>query len=79
MNKLATFLLLNLAVGAASAATVTTLNTLADWDVYGSASTSGSTLIFGDNVGYDSSDSDKDGNPSNVWNEGSATAGQALD
>lgn len=79
MNKLTTFLLLNLAVGTASAATVTTLNTLADWDVYGSASTSGSTLIFGDTVGYDSSDSDKDGNPSNVWNEGSATAGQALD
>jgi hypothetical protein len=79
MNKFITFLLLNLAVGTASAATVTTLNTLADWDVYGSASTSGSTLIFGDTVGYDSSDSDKDGNPSNVWNEGSATAGQALD
>jgi hypothetical protein len=63
----------------AGAATVTTLNNLSDWAVYGTASASGGTLTFGDTVGYDSSDSDKDGNPSNVWNEGSASGGQGLD
>lgn len=61
------------------AATTTTLNTLADWNVYGSGSASGSSLVFGDVYGYDSADADGDGNPSNVWNEGNKSAGQALD
>lgn len=79
MKKLTLSLITALLAAPAAAVTVTTLNTLADWDVYGTASSSGGTLTFGDRIGYDSSDSDKDGNPSNVWNEGSATAGQALD
>lgn len=79
MNKLSFSLLAALVSAPVAAATVTTLNTLADWDVYGTASASGGTLTFGDNYGYDSGDADHDGNPSNVWNEGSATAGQALD
>lgn len=79
MNNLSFSLLAILASTPVAAATVTTLNTLADWDVYGTASASGGTLTFGDKYGYDSSDTDRDGNPSNVWNEGSASAGQALD
>lgn len=68
-----------LVAGHAHAATTTSLSTLADWSVYGTASASGGTLTFGDTIGYDSGDTDRDGNPSNVWNEGSASGGQGLD
>lgn len=45
---------------------------LSKWDVYGTATSNQGTLTFGDSVGYDAADADKDGNPSNVWNTGSA-------
>ncbi len=61
------------------AATATTLNSLSDWNVYGTGTQSGSGLVFGDTVGYDTADIDRDGNPSNVWNEGTKSAGQGLD
>lgn len=61
------------------AASTATLAGIADWNVYGTGSQSGSGLIFGDTVGYDTSDVDGDGNPSNVWSEGTKSARQGLD
>lgn len=61
------------------AATTSVLTSLSDWNVYGTGYQSGGGLVFGDKYGYDSSDADGDGNPSNVWNDGSKSAGQALD
>lgn len=52
---------------------------LSRWDVYGTASSKQGTLTFGDNVGYDATDTDKDGNPSNVWNTGSSGGEGGLD
>ena len=64
---------------ASGSVTTTDLMPLSAWTVYGTASSQGGTLTIGDNVGYDTSDSDRDGNPYNVWYLGSATAGQGFD
>ena len=68
-----------LAWHAGAQAAVTNLLDLAQWQVYGTKSLQGGTLTIGDYVGYDTSDSDHDGNPYNVWYEGSATAAQGVD
>lgn len=60
-------------------AAATNLLDLAQWQVYGTKSLQGGTLTIGDNVGYDPSDRDHDGNPYNVWYEGSTTAAQGVD
>ncbi|MFA7242408.1 MAG: hypothetical protein WC091_20025 [Sulfuricellaceae bacterium] len=52
---------------------------LSKWDVYGTASSNQGALTFGDNVGYDTADTDKDGNPSNVWNTGSVSGEGGYD
>ncbi|MBZ0093644.1 MAG: hypothetical protein K8F27_15665 [Sulfuricellaceae bacterium] len=48
-------------------ATVTNLLDMNQWKVYGTAGLQGGTLTVGDNIGYDPSDSDKDGNPYDQW------------
>lgn len=68
--------MLGLSAGAAQAVN---LLDLSRWDVYGTASSKQGTLTFGDNVGYDATDTDKDGNPSNVWNTGSSGGEGGLD
>ncbi|HCU53114.1 MAG TPA: hypothetical protein DIC36_02120, partial [Gammaproteobacteria bacterium] len=72
-------LTLALSQSTASAAT-TNLLSLGQWSVYGSASMQGSTLVIGDNIGYDKPDVDKDGNPYNIWYGGAtASDGQGVD
>lgn len=60
------------------AATTNLLDT-AQWRIYGTGGMAGGTLTIGDNIGYDRSDSDGDGNPYNVWYEGAPTAAQGVD
>jgi len=50
----------------ASGATTNLLD-LSQWQTYGTASLQGGTLTIGDNIGYDTADSDHDGNPYEVW------------
>lgn len=68
--------MLGLSAGAAQAVN---LLDLSKWDVYGTASSNQGTLTFGDNVGYDTADADKDGNPSNVWNTGAVSGEGGYD
>ena len=58
---------------------VISLSSLSDWIVYGSASLENTKLIFGDSIGYDTNDTDKDLNPYNIWYHGSTTADQGAD
>jgi len=55
------------------------LMSLNEWDIYGSASLSGTSLQFGDYVGYDPQDKDSDGNPENTWMTGSPGGNQGTD
>ncbi|MGZ5052531.1 MAG: hypothetical protein ACXWF8_13580 [Methylobacter sp.] len=48
-------------------AEVINLLDLSQWQVYGTKSLQGGTLTVGDYLGYDTSDSDHDGNPYEVW------------
>lgn len=48
---------------------------LSKWDVYGTATSNQGTLTFGDSVGYDATDTDKDGN----WNPGSPSGDWGYD
>jgi len=50
------------------------------WQFYGTGAVQGGTLTVGDSVGYDTSDSDRDGNPYNVWfGGGTASSQQGVD
>lgn len=60
-------------------AVVTNLLDLSKWNIYGTANLSGGTLTIGDNIGYDRTDSDGDGNPYNVWYPAGVTADQGVD
>jgi hypothetical protein len=48
----------------------TNLLDLAQWTLYGSGQNFGAALEFGDEIGGDFNDEDKDGNRDNVWNSG---------
>lgn len=50
----------------ASGATTNLLD-LSQWKTYGTATLQGGTFTVGDNIGYDTGDSDHDGNPYEVW------------
>ena len=58
---------------ATTTTTATSLLSLGAWKVYGTASLQGSTLTIGDNIGNDTADTDKDGNPYNTWFAGSVS------
>jgi hypothetical protein len=61
-------------------AAVTDLIAQGAWQFYGSGAVQGGTLTVGDSVGYDPSDSDRDGNPYNVWfGGGTASSQQGVD
>lgn len=77
-GRLSLGLCLALVAGTASAA-VTDLVTQSAWTFYGSGSVSGGTLTVGDSIGYDTSDSDNDGNPYNVWFGTGVKTGQGVD
>jgi len=50
------------------------------WQFYGTGAVQGGTLTVGDSVGYDTSDSDRDGNLYNVWfGGGTASSQQGVD
>ena len=51
----------------------TNLQGLALWDFFGSGQMEGTAMEFGDEIGGDLSDADKDGNPANVWSSGSVS------
>ena len=55
------------------------LMSLGAWDIYGSASVTGTGLQFGDFIGYDPQDTDSDGNPENTWTTGSPGGNQGTD
>ncbi len=57
----------------------TSLMDLGAWTVYGTASLQGGTLTIGDIVGYDTGDTDKDGNPYNLWYAGSVSGQSGVD
>jgi hypothetical protein len=46
---------------------------LARWSIYGSGQVFGTALEFGDEIGGDFGDEDKDNNPDNVWNTGAVS------
>ena len=56
---------------AATASGTTNLLDLTLWNIYGSGRMQGTAIEFGDQIGGDFSDEDKDGNPANVWSTGS--------
>jgi len=63
-------------------AAVTDLLSQSAWKFYGSGAVQGGTLTVGDNIGYDTSDSDKDGNPYNLLfgdANTTATSNQGVD
>jgi len=61
-------------------AAVTDLIAQGAWQFYGTGVVQGGTLTVGDSVGYDTSDSDRDGNPYNVWfGGGTASSQQGVD
>jgi len=74
----ATALALSLASGLVTAVPVD-LITPSAWKFYASGSVQGTTLTVGDSIGYDTSDSDKDKNPYNVWFGTGITTGQGVD
>lgn len=79
-GKLGAGLCLALTAFAAPAAVTDLLQS--SWNFYGSGTVSGGTLTVGDNIGYDTSDSDHDGNPYNLLFGGAnttATSGQGVD
>ena len=81
IEKLGIGLCLALATFAAPAAVTDLLNQSA-WRFYGSGAVQGGTLTVGDNIGYDTSDSDHDGNPYNLWYgtiSSTASSGQGVD
>lgn len=51
----------------------TNLLDLAQWTLYGSGQKLGTALEFGDEIGGDFNDEDKDGNRDNVWNTGAVS------
>ncbi len=63
--------LLLFASGAASALSSLDITSSAGWEVRGSAIFGGTGAVIGDNIGYDSSDQDKDGNYQNQGKPGS--------
>ncbi len=56
-----------LAWNTSASGAATNLLDLSQWQTYGTASLQGGTLTIGDNIGYDTADSDHDGNPYEVW------------
>ena len=81
MGNLTAGLCLALMAFAAPAA-VTDLLSQSAWKFYGSGAVQGGTLTVGDNIGYDTSDSDHDGNPYNLlFGDATTTAksGQGVD
>ncbi|MCX7175605.1 MAG: hypothetical protein NT159_17095 [Proteobacteria bacterium] len=48
----------------------TNLQDLSLWNIYGTAQVQGAALLIGDQIAGDFNDSDKDGNPANVWSTG---------
>lgn len=66
-------------VPATTGTTTTSLMSLGAWNVYGTAALQGGTLTIGDNIGYDSSDTDSDGNPYNTWFAGSVSGQSGVD
>lgn len=68
-------------LSASTASAATNLLDLALWDIYGSAQMQSAALLIGDQLGGDFNDSDKDGNPANVWSKGvvSDTTGFGFD
>lgn len=63
---------------AAAATGTTNLQDLALWNLYGSGHMQGTAMEFGDEIGGDFSDEDKDGNPANVWSTGAVSDGTGF-
>jgi hypothetical protein len=81
IGKLGVGLCLALVAFAAPAAVADLLSQSA-WRFYGSGAVRGGTLTVGDNIGYDTSDSDRDGNPYNLLfgdANTTATSNQGVD
>ena len=76
--KLVTAIALSVATGSVAAAPID-LITPSAWIFYASGSVKGATLTVGDSIGYDTSDSDRDKNPYNVWFGTGITTGQGVD
>lgn len=62
-----------------ASAAITDLISSSAWNFYGTGKVLGGTLTVGDNIGYDTSDSDHDLNPYNAWFGTGPTAGQGVD
>lgn len=80
IGRLGVGLCLAMAAFAAPAAVTDLLQS--SWNFYGSGAVAGGTLTVGDNIGYDTGDSDRDGNPYNLLFGGAsttATSGQGVD
>jgi len=58
---------------AATPSGTTNLQDLSLWNIYGSGRMQGTSMEFGDEIGGDFSDEDKDGNPANVWSTGAVS------
>lgn len=80
IGRLGVGLCLAMAAFAAPAAVTNLLQS--SWNFHGSGAVAGGTLTVGDNIGYDTSDSDGDGNPYNLLfgsASTTATSGQGVD
>lgn len=60
-------------ISATASSGSTNLLDLSQWTLYGSGQTFGAALEFGDEIGGDFNDEDKDGNRDNVWNTGAVS------
>lgn len=60
-------------IAATTGAGTTNLQDLSLWNIYGSGQMLGAAMEFGDEIGGDFGDEDRDGNPANVWSTGTAS------
>lgn len=60
-------------ISATTGPATTSLQDLSLWNIYGSGQMQGAALEFGDEIGGDFGDEDKDGNPANVWSSGAVS------